>query len=216
MSQQVTVYIVDDYEAMRDSLQSFLESEGFTVKTFASGLNFLKTYIYSPGNSDVLLLEGRMPFMSGLEIQSKLQENGAMIPIVFMSRAANVAMAVQALKAGAVDFIEKPFRQQVLLDSIQRALEIGTERRRETDMAAQARALLENLTVREHEVLERLVQGLANKSIAQELGISGRTVEVHRKHVMAKLQARSLPKVVRIVYQAERPFGDAPRVHAAV
>jgi two-component system response regulator FixJ len=140
--------------------------------------------------------------MSGLELQSRIQADGAVIPVIFMTGFGDIPMAVQAMQAGAVDFIEKPFRQRVVLDSLRRALEIGEERREEAAMTAEARTLIENLTEREREVLARLVQGQANKVIALELGISDRTVEVHRKHVMEKLQARSLSDVVRIALRA--------------
>jgi len=213
MSEQATVFIVDDNEAMRYYLRAFLEDEGFAVRAYASSRAFLEAY--SPEGPGCLLLDVNMPGMSGLELQSRLQANGVAIPSIFMSGYGDIPMAVQAMQGGAVDFIEKPFRQQVLLNSLRRALEIGQARWHASAMAREARALIENLTNREQEVLERLVQGQANKVIARELGISDRTVEVHRKHVMRKLRARSLSKVVRIAYQAERTFVDAQRFLAA-
>ena len=196
MTSDPTIFVVDDDAAVRDSLEALLESAGLTVEVYASGQQFLQEFTAPP--SGCLLLDVRMPDISGLELLQELATRGKRLPVIIITAYGDVPLAVNAMKAGAVDFIEKPFADEVILDSIRRALEHGAKVQ-QTELSADdlaARTAL--LTPREREVLERLVLGRLNKEIAYDLGISPRTVEIHRARVMEKMQARNLAQLVRM------------------
>jgi len=196
MSEQSTVFIVDDDEAVRDSLSWLMQSVGLSTETFASADAFLQGY--DGDHPGCLILDIRMPGMSGLELQSVLKEQGFRLPLLIISGHADVPMAVRALKAGAFDFIEKPFNDQLLLDIVQRAIEHDRQQRASHAELDEWRARLESLTPREREVLDLVVGGAANKVISSELGVSLKTVEAHRARVMDKLKADSLSQLVRM------------------
>lgn len=196
MADDQTVFVIDDDGAVRDSVQMLLESAGYRAEIFESALVFLDKHV--PGASGCVLADVRMPDMSGLELQAVVNERRLGLPVIIMTGHADVPMAVRAMKAGAVDFIEKPFSDNTILDSIKRALE-ATGR---GVAAAEAEARIQTLTPREREVLERLVAGSPNKVVAYELDISPRTVEIHRARVMEKMQASSLPHLVRLALAA--------------
>ena len=196
METQSTVFIVDDDEAVRDSLSWLMQSVGLNTQTFPSADAFLKEF--GEDRPGCLLLDIRMPGMSGLELQNELNERGFRLPLIVISGHADVPMAVRALKAGAFDFVEKPFNDQLLLDTVQRAIEQDREQRESHAETDEWRARLETLTPREHEVLELVVAGAPNKQISSELGVSLKTVEAHRARVMDKLQAESLSQLVRM------------------
>ncbi len=192
-----TVFVVDDDAAVRDSLRLLLKSVGLPVEVFESAQDFLDAD--RDDRPGCLVLDIRMPGMSGLELQVKLNERHSILPIIFITGHGDVPMAVTAMKAGAADFIQKPFRDQDLIDRIHKALERDNERRAvraETEVIRERLALL---TPRETEVMERVVKGQANKVIAMDLGVSQRTVELHRARVMRKLKMRSLAELVHAV-----------------
>jgi two-component system response regulator FixJ len=191
-----TVFVVDDDAGVRDSLQALLEAAGRRVETFASAKVFLETF--DPARRGCLLLDVRMPGMSGMELQAKLADASFVLPVIIMTGHGDVAMAVEAMKCGAVDFLEKPFKEAALLEAILRAMERGRQAWEHEALAAQRLNQLALLTAREREVFSRLVEGKANKVIADELGISPRTVEIHRARVMDKLGVRTLPDLVRV------------------
>ncbi len=192
-----TVFIVDDDEATRTSLRWLIESVSLGVETFPSAGAFLESY--DPDRPGCVVIDVRMPGMSGLELQKKLAASQFRVPVVIITGHGDVPMAVEAMKAGAVDFIEKPFRQEVLLNSIRRALDLGGLAQRGEVATAEITARIALLTPRERDVLKRLVIGQPNKVIGFGLGISPRTVEIHRARVMEKMQARSLSHLVRMV-----------------
>jgi FixJ family two-component response regulator len=202
MANEPTVFIVDDDDAIRDSLRMLAESMGFEPATFATAQAFLEAY--DPGRSGCLVLDIRMPGMSGLELQERLVQSGIELPIIFMTGHADVPMAVRAMQAGAVDFLEKPFRDQDLLDKIQRAIEFDAKNRKHLADRDAIRRRSERLTPREREVLELVVDGQPNKAIAAELGLSERTIEIHRSRVMRKMEADSLPQLVQMVLALRR------------
>jgi RNA polymerase sigma factor (sigma-70 family) len=196
MSESSTVFIIDDDEAVRDSLSWLMRSAGLRAETFDSADDFLSGYTKDrPG---CLILDIRMPGMNGLELQSVLQGRGFRLPIIIISGHADVPMAVRALKAGAFDFIEKPFNDELLLDLVQRAIAQDQERRESMAEVNELRSRMDSLTPREREVLELVVAGAPNKQISSELGVSLKTVEAHRARVMEKLQADSLSHLVRM------------------
>lgn len=196
-----TVFIVDDDDAVRDSLQILLTVEGYRIETFESGVAFLEAF--GAGRPGCLLADVRMPDMSGLDLQEILNERHASLPVIIMTGHGDVPMAVRVMKAGAVDFIEKPFSDTSILDGVRRALAQAGRAAADRTFAADATARLEALTPREREVLDRLVAGRPNKVIAFELGISPRTVEIHRARVMEKMQADSLSHLVRLALAAK-------------
>jgi len=200
MSEQGKVYIIDDDEAVRDSLSWLMKSAGIQAETFASAGAFLDRC--SAKLSGCLLLDIRMPGMSGLELQGVLNERGCHMPVIIISGHADVPMAVRALKSGAFDFIEKPFNDELLLGLVKRALEQESKQRESLAEADALRERMASLTPRELEVLDLVVAGAANKQISSELGVSTKTVEVHRARVMDKLQAESLSHLVRMVISA--------------
>ncbi len=195
------VYVVDDDEAVRDSLTLLLKAVGLTGQTFSSAAEFLNHY--DPEQHGCLVADIRMPGMSGLDLQDELNRGGAQIPLIFITGHGDVPMAVDAMKSGALDFIEKPFRDQDLLDRVQQALAWDKERRIENLKTLAIRERLATLTPRETEVMECVVQGQANKVIAMDLGVSQRTVEIHRARVMEKMAVRSVAKLVRAVEAAK-------------
>ena len=194
-----TIFVVDDDAAVRDALKLLLRSVGQAVETFSSGQEFVDAY--SEDRPGCLVLDIRMPGMSGLELQQKLNERHSILPIIFITGHGDVPMAVEAMQAGAVDFIQKPFRDQDLIDRINQALEKDSNNRAALGERNDIRRRLETLTPREREVLDLVVHGKANKVIAGDLKLSQRTVEIHRARVMEKMQASSLAHLVRMVLE---------------
>jgi len=194
-----TVFIVDDDEAMRNSLRWLVETEGLNVETYASAREFLAGCY--PGRAGCALLDVRMPGMSGLELQEYLNGQQFRIPVIIITGHGDVPMAVKAMKAGAVDFIEKPFDDETLLASIGRALALDEQRRIRQEGRAELAARLAHLTPREHEVMLMVTDGQSNKEIATALGVSAKTVEAHRAKVMEKMHAHSLAELVRMVLE---------------
>jgi two-component system response regulator FixJ len=191
-----TVFVVDDDEGVRDSLQFLLKSVGLATKTQASAGEFLSSYdVSQPG---CLVLDVRMPAMSGLELQQQLNLRGAIIPVIFITGHGDIPMAVEAMQHGAFDFLQKPFRDQDLIDRLQKALAKDAQNRVELKQRDLIHSRFETLTPREHEVLVLMVRGLPNKIMAAELGVSQRTVEIHRARVMEKTEAGSLAHLVRM------------------
>jgi two-component system response regulator FixJ len=201
MSDTVTVFIVDDDDAVRDSLQTLLEVEGYRTEAFSSALAFLEAY--DVRRRGCLLADVRMPDMSGLELQEILNQRRSPLPVIIITGHGDVPMAVRAMKAGAVDFIEKPFSDTTLLDGVRRALAAADRASADRELGADAEARLQSLTPREREVLKLLILGRPNKVIAFELSISPRTVEIHRARVMEKMQADSLSHLVRLALAAK-------------
>jgi two-component system response regulator FixJ len=195
MTTEATVHVVDDDEAIRDSLAILLGAAGFSVATYPSAEAFLITAPQGPG---CLVIDVRMPGMGGLELQEELIRRGRRIPVIVVTGHADVPLAVKAMKAGAVDFVEKPFDEQTIVSSIRRAFDKGIEVAREEAEGSQIGRRLAQLTPREREVLDALVAGKPNKIIAYELSISPRTVEIHRARVMEKMAARTLSDLVRM------------------
>ncbi|MGA7980803.1 MAG: response regulator transcription factor [Chromatiaceae bacterium] len=200
MTGERTVFVVDDDQAMRTSLKWLIESVGMRVKTFGSANEFLGTYY--PGQAGCLLLDVRMPGMSGLELQAYLARQEIQLPVVIITGHGDVSMAVQAMKSGAVDFIEKPFDDEDLLRSIRNALDFGEKQRLLQAERAEIAARLAELTPREHEVMDMVTEGRSNKEIAAALGVSAKTVEAHRARVMDKMRADSLAELVRMALLA--------------
>jgi two-component system response regulator FixJ len=191
-----TVFVVDDDEAMRRSLKWLIESTGMCVRTFDSADAFLTAY--APDWAGCLLLDVRMPGMSGLELQAYLARADYRLPVVIITGHGDVAMAVKAMQSGALDFIEKPFHDEDLLRSIRRAVEADILTRAQRSEHAAVLMRLEELTPREHEVMELVAAGKSNKEMATALGVSAKTVEAHRAKVMDKMQATSLADLVRM------------------
>ena len=200
MNKQATVYIVDDDEAVRDSLSLLLKSVGIPNKTFENATAFLAAG--ADPHAGCLVLDIRMPGLSGLELQQKLKESGNTLPIIFITGHGDIPMAVEAMKQGAVEFIQKPFREQDLLDCINRALQENSAQQTGQVEIQQIRERLATLTPREREVMQMVVDGKANKVIAFDLGLSQRTVEIHRAHVMEKMGVRALADLVTMVIAA--------------
>lgn len=198
------VFIIDDDEAVRDSMSMLLESIDLPHQCFSSATEFLDSFDGS--QRGCLVLDIRMPGMSGLELQQRLTEKKAHLPIIFISGHGDVPMAVEAMRQGALDFMRKPVREQELLDRIQEALNYEAGLRNIIFDREQTAKKLSTLTIREREVFDRVAEGHANKVIGFELGISERTVEVHRSQVMKKLEARSLAQLVKIKIDLEKPI----------
>ncbi len=195
-----TVFVVDDDAPVRDSLAFLLQAAGFPVRTFASGEAFLQAW--RPHWRGCLLTDVRMPGLDGLGLQQALAQRGADLPVIVMSGHGDIPLAVRAMKNGAQDFLEKPFDDAVLLERLNQCRAADESRRQAARQREARRRILERLTPRERQVLDCLVEGKPNKIIAAELGISPRTVEVHRARVMEKLGVRSLPELVRFVLSA--------------
>lgn len=204
MIANATVYIVDDDEAVREGLQLLFESGGYAVSACADAETFLQEY--DAGRPGCLILDLRMPAVSGLELQERLARLDPPPPIIFLTGHGSVPTAVKALQGGAVDFFQKPIAdEQQLLDRVAEALRRDTDARAAAGRRAEARRLLEQLTPREAEVMEQICDGKANKVVAIDLGISERTVELHRSRVMQKLGMRSVAELIRFRDSLEAP-----------
>ena len=195
-----TVAVVDDDEAVRDSLQALLEANGYAVTAYGTAESFLDSY--RAGQAGCALVDLQMPGMDGLALLGKLQEMKAMLPVVMVTGYGDVPLAVKAIKAGAVDFIEKPYPNQIILETVRRALQATAHAGADERAAGEIGARIQALTPRERDVLDQLVIGHPNKIIAYELKISPRTVEIHRANLMKKMQADSLSHLVRMVLAA--------------
>lgn len=194
------IYIVDDDDAIRRSLSFMLKTSGHAVRSFSGGADFLKDV--AGLEPSCVLLDVRMPDIDGLEVQRELRARGVMLPVIIMTGHGDVGMAVAAMKAGATDFIEKPFEKAALLEAIDAAIAQIAAHKDAGARGREARERLNVLTDRERDVLNGLVDGLPNKSIAYDLGISPRTVEIHRANLMHKLNVRSLSEALRIAFQS--------------
>jgi two-component system response regulator FixJ len=200
------VFIVDDDLGVLNSVAFLLSTVGIPTETCASAQEFLDAY--DPLVPGCIILDVRMPGMSGLELQERLHGLGSTLPVIFLTAHGDVPMAVNAMKSGAVDFIQKPFRDQDLLDKIHRAMEENARARAMANTQRSVSARIESLTPREREVMDAVVAGKANKMIALDLGVSERTVEIHRARVMQKMDVESLAQLVQIVMRAR---GDLNR-----
>jgi FixJ family two-component response regulator len=200
------VFVVDDDVGTRESLKNLVRSVGLRAETFASAQDFLRST--RPDVPGCLVLDVRLPGLSGLDLQKRMAEIGLEIPIVFISGHGDIPMSVRAMKAGAVEFLTKPFREQELLDAIQQALERDRNAREQRAETAELRSRYRRLTPREREVMALVVTGLLNKQVAGELGTSEASVKVHRQHVMEKMRAGSLAALVRM---ADRVGVDSPK-----
>lgn len=192
-----TVFVVDDDEAVRDALRLLLKSAHLPVKDFAGATEFLDAY--DPGWGGCLVLDIHMPGLNGLQLQDELQRRGATLPIVFITGHGDVPIAVHAMKQGAVEFLQKPFNDEDLLSSIRRAFELDVENRSRFEHDSAARECYATLTPREKEVMQKVAEGLSSKQVAYELGISQRTVEIHRGSVMSKMGADSVASLVKMM-----------------
>ncbi len=199
---QPIVYLVDDDAQLRESLQLLLQSVGLPLKSFATAQEFLNQF--DPESVGCLVLDIRLPGMSGLELQQRLRESGADLPVILVSGHADVPMAVRGIKNGALDFLEKPFNDQVLLDRIQQGTEEHVQRRKQREAQREILARMETLTPREREVMELLVSGMSNKTIATQLQISRKTLDIHRGKVLQKMEAETVADLVRLVLQTRR------------
>lgn len=195
-----TVFIVDDDDDFRDSMQWLLESDDLPVRSFSSARDFLSNY---KGERGCMLLDVRMPEINGLALQQIMLERSIRLPIVVLSGHGDIPMAVTAMKNGAIDFLEKPFDDEVLIPLVQSALRKGDEQFKDLQQLEQIRKLYEGLSRREREVMALVVTGKANREVAEDLGISPKTVEVHRSRVMSKMRAESLPVLVNQAAQLE-------------
>lgn len=200
------VFIVEDDDAARESLQALLETAGYRTATFASGIAFLNGL--EPDSGACVVLDVKMPKMDGLQVQRRLKEAGAMLPVVFVTGHGDVSMAVQAMHAGAMDFIEKPIARDRLLASVARAIDAGRDVRRDEEEKSEILARIGRLSARERDVLGQLVAGNPNKVTARHLGISYRTVEVYRRNLMTKMGAQNLSHLVRMAIVAGLDPGD--------
>ena len=190
------VFVIDDDPSFRRSTQFLVETAGFQVSSFASGEEFLRSR--RPNVPACLVLDVRLPRLSGLDLQQALSKGGMQIPIIFITGHGDIPMTVQAMKAGAVEFLTKPFREQELLDAIRRAIDSDRTARQERAKLEDLRRCYESLTPRERKVMERVVLGMLNKQIAAELQRTEKTIKVHRSHIMQKMRARSLAELVRM------------------
>jgi len=194
--QAATVYVVDDDDGMRRALSLLLNTVGYKTAAFASPREFLDRF--KTDAAGCLILDIRMPGMSGLELQQHLNRMGSMLPVIFVTGHGDVPMAVQAMKEGAFEFVQKPFRDQDLLDRVNHALELDKENRSSLALRADVLQRFESLTPREKQVMQLVVDGAANKVIAIDLGLSERTVEIHRAKAMEKMGARSVAHLVKL------------------
>lgn len=204
----IVVFIVDDDEAVRNSLRFVFKSVGLTASPFASAQEFLAAY--DPNQPGCLVLDVRMPGMSGLALQEQLNLRGAIIPVIFISGHGDIPMAVEAIQHGAFDFLQKPFRDQDLIDRVQRALARDQTNRAGLRERNRIRERFESLTPRERDVLALMTQGKPNKVMAADLGLSQRTVEIHRAHVMEKTGAASIAQLVRMAMDLDWALPESP------
>ena len=195
-----SVFVVDDDALIRDSLAQLLKSVGLKAETFSSARAFLDTELAD--KSCCLVLDIRMPGLSGLELQGKLEKSGRSIPIIFITGHGTVPMSVKAMKAGAVDFLQKPFDDQELLDAIYHAIEQNRQARLEQVEIDEIKQHIESLTLREYEVLIPVISGMLNKDIANKLNMSESTVKTHRAHIMRKMAVKSFAELVRVIQKA--------------
>lgn len=198
---EATVFIVDDDDAVRDSLGLLMKSVGLKARVFDSAESFMENY--KPADTGCLVLDIRMPGMSGIELQRELSNRKWELPIIFITAHGDIPMAVEAVRNGALDFVQKPFDDKELVGKIEKALSESQQRQEDDLERAEIRRRASTLTAREQEVMSQVVQGKANKVIAGDLGVSQRTVEIHRARVMEKMQAGSLAHLVRMVLIAE-------------
>ncbi len=189
-----TVFVVEDDEAVRDALSMLVETVGLKCRTYQTAQDFLADY--DPSEPGCLVADVRMPGMSGLELQAKLAKDGIEIPIVIITGHGDVHMAVKALKTGAVDFVQKPFRDHTLLNSILKAVVVDSRKRRKSVERSQLDAKLAELTSREREVMDLLVMGKSTREVARDLDISSKTVDIHRRRVLDKMEVRSVVELV--------------------
>jgi FixJ family two-component response regulator len=194
--QQPVVLVIDDDAGVREALSSLFRSVGLQVKTYASAAEFLQSKL--PDGPSCMVLDVRLPGLSGLDFQAELAKANIRIPIVFMTGHGDIPMTVRAMKAGAVEFLPKPFRDQDMLDAVQTGLEIDRDRRRHAADLSKLRVSFETLTPREQEIMGLVTAGLMNKQIAGEIGVSEVTVKLHRGNVMRKMGAKSLAELVRM------------------
>lgn len=206
MSDRQLVHLVDDDDAIRHSASFMLRAAGYRVQTYADGVTFLD--VVETADPGCILLDVQMPRKDGLTVLAELGELGVDMPVIVLTGHGDVSVAVAAMKGGAVDFVEKPYEKSKLLDVIGTAFEKVESRDMRQQLAGEAKSRLSALTDREHEVLEGLVQGLTNKAIAHRLSISPRTVEIHRSHVMQKLEVDSLSSALRLAFAAGMGFDD--------
>ena len=195
------VYIIDDDRLARESLQWLIESASQTVRVFENGSTFLDRY--RVGDPGCVVLDVRMPDINGMELHARLRERGANIPVIIVTGHADVTMAVRAMKAGAWDFIEKPYNDALMLERVQGAIAYDRDNRRNMKRVEEIRQRAQLLTPREREVMGHVIQASQNKVIAQELGISVKTVELHRANLMAKMEVASSTELVRLAMIAE-------------
>jgi FixJ family two-component response regulator len=199
-----TVFLVDDNDAFRQSTRWLLESHGLRVSAFKDGRAFLDSYVPAPTGRkpECLLLDVRMPGLTGLQVQDELRQRNASVPVIFITAHGDVRLAVEAMRRGAFDFLEKPFADEDLVNAIGSALARDDEQMSRDREAASARARLEGLTPRERQVLDLVIEGALNKTIADKLGISIKTVELHRSRVMEKMRAQSLAQLIQMTVKA--------------
>jgi two-component system response regulator FixJ len=208
MAAQPTIFIVDDDEAVRGSLEVLLESHGFRVETFDSAGTFLESE--APSRVGCLIADIRLPGMDGLALQEELVRRGTRLRVIVVTGFGDVPLAVRAMKSGAIDFLEKPYDENVLLASVRRALEAARVASQAADAVHEVEMRFASLTERERQVLDLLAAGRPNKVIAYELDISPRTVEIHRARVMEKMGARNLAELVRMVVAADVGSDTSP------
>ena len=206
MSDGSLVLVIDDDESVRKALSRLIQSVGLDVETFPSAQAFLAEDL--PEGASCLVLDVRMPGLSGLDLLEELRQAGVETPVIFITGHGEVPLSVRAMKAGAVDFLEKPFNDQQLLDAIHQAIASDEPVRRERAARAEVQRRFETLTHREREVLVLVVTGLLNKEIGAELRVSEKTIKVHRARVMEKMEANSLPHLVRMAQKAKIPIPD--------
>jgi len=206
MARDYIVVIVDDDEAVRESVQALLDSAGYATDTYASGFEFLEALDGSL--QGCVLLDGWMPRMSGSEVQERLNANGSNLPVIVITGNGDMAMAVQAMKSGAIDFLEKPFEEEQLFESVKNALSVAEDGESQRAISADVQRNLERLTERERDVMAQLVAGRRMSEIADELGYSLRTVEIYRARVMGKMGAYRLPQLMRMAFIAGMHIPD--------
>lgn len=202
MTSETTVHVIDDDEAVRDSLAFLLEAADLTVRTYESAVTFLEQASGIEGGC--IVTDIRMPEMTGLDLVRHLNDRGSSLPVIVITGHGDVPLAVEAMRAGVVDFIEKPFNEEVMLSALRRALDLSRNHAEEASERREIAGRLAKLSMRERQVLDGLVAGQANKVVAQNLGISPRTVEVYRANLMTKMKASSLSELVRMTLNADR------------